>query len=125
MTKTAKDVLNDLDEWMVSTDFHQRCQLWDVLSALRGPDQLEQSYDKSSTTGWIRVCAFPKLTAQDGSPHEIIQKPASFATKGSWPALNPSIAASHFDMHIVLAWEALRNMGLTPTHPGNPSDDAG
>jgi hypothetical protein len=58
---SLKEVLAGLDEW-ASQDFEKGKGLWDVLTALRGPDNPKDYFLKVDTTGVIRREAMPKLT---------------------------------------------------------------
>ena len=62
--RTAKEVLDALDEFFVTADEGEARDLWAILSALRGPDGVNGNGDhtlKVNTTGIIRAVAFPRL----------------------------------------------------------------
>lgn len=58
MRDKVREVLNQLDE-VLSLDNPDSKELWNVLTALRGPDNDLDSH-KFATTGLIRAKAFPK-----------------------------------------------------------------
>lgn len=67
MTKETRQMLNTIDEFLLRCDVSSG-ELWDVLTALRGPDDNkwtnyeDGTYDstKDVTTLPIRIAAFPK-----------------------------------------------------------------
>jgi hypothetical protein len=104
--KTARQVLNWLDDWFVAQhkkNTDEGPKLWNVLAALRGPDA-ENSYTlKDVTTARIRTAAFPRLAK---TAHRL---GASFSEGGkvvSVPAV-PEGAVKHFVGHAKKAAKAL------------------
>jgi len=75
-TDPVREMLDRIDTFLVTGDQHAE-RLWNVLSALRGPDN--DSYgDKVSTTNAIRAAAFPRTAALGN----LTWLPASFYTTG-------------------------------------------
>ncbi len=79
-------------------------QLWDVLSALRGPDY-EKSLDKNATTAVIRAALFPKTFSDDRS----IAIPAHMAydETGNAQIRSQMIESYHFKNHAKKAFAVL------------------
>lgn len=67
MNKNVRSILDELDRELVGKGPHaltvdERRSLWDVLSALRGPDAGgDEALDKSAVTVPVRRKAFPRL----------------------------------------------------------------
>lgn len=83
--------------------------LWDVLSALRGPDENDPNQEGKAFTIAVRRAAFPKLAVRDSD-----NIPAAFATfDGSLPNLSDVHStldakfSDHFRRHIWQAEKAL------------------
>jgi hypothetical protein len=115
--KTVNDMLNDLDEFFLTAPKSDVVHLWDILAALRGPDDIDTEL-KTRTTARIRSLAFPRTAAYGAE-----DLPATFAQPGSgMPTLSPMeqgrIYAGHhslyhFFSHIEYADTALRAIGRT------------
>ncbi len=84
-------------------------KLWDILTALRGPDDRTQQGFKASTTEIIRSAAFPAVArkvAQGGR----IDFSASFASTAAPQAVKTgytNLFGTHFGSHVALAVVAL------------------
>jgi hypothetical protein len=63
--QTLRGILDKLDAVLNGPDMNLASQLWDVLTALRGPDSTasRRSEIKYATTAVIRRVAFPKTAA--------------------------------------------------------------
>lgn len=62
---TMKEVLDVIDEFLVQHGRdNEGAMLWDVLTALRGPDSGDDEV-KQATTVHIRAAAFPKIRAAE------------------------------------------------------------
>ena len=59
MTNKTREVLDTIDALLVNGD-QTSVELWEILTALRGPDDDDECY-KSMTTMPIRAAAFPHL----------------------------------------------------------------
>lgn len=101
--KTAREMLDVLDEFLMSAPSVVASELWDVLTALRGPDSACTDV-KMRTTGLIRTLAFPK-TAALSKEHLCIY--AFFGDPEKHPIDLRGVAASHFRSHITAAAVAL------------------
>lgn len=55
--KDAKEVIHMLREAYAEMDFEEQCKLWDILTALRGPDNGRDDV-KNATTAIIRAAVF-------------------------------------------------------------------
>jgi len=98
LTREAKRVLNVVDEALAKGTKSSR-QIWDVISALRGPDVLSFP-NKAKTTIHIRTAALPKTAKTN-----YIELPISFANSYS-PAFDVgagSLVSDHFRLHIAKA----------------------
>jgi hypothetical protein len=96
---TAKQILAGINEWArvrheKNPDDKQTKALWDVFSALRGPDSADQSKLKYHTTGAIRRVALPHLA----EGHGLLSSRSDFVMPTDY---------SHFERHIRWAAEAL------------------
>jgi len=101
LTREAKRVLNEIDTALAKGN-KSSGQIWDVISALRGPDVggYDGGHDtKLKTTVHIRSAALPK-TAKSYT-----ELPISFANYHS-PSFNVgagSLVSDHFKKHIIKA----------------------
>lgn len=84
-----------------------KASLWNVLTALRGPDSNSFSA-KAASTAHIRRAAFPFTTAAIDKGAAF---PASFSTD-SRPFSSYADASAHFNSHINMAQIALQKLGL-------------
>lgn len=102
---TLEKVLNVIDEFLERDPYGE--QLWDILTALRGPDADNpdsEPSEKASTTAPIRARAFPKAAA-------------GTLARGGW-AVAPPFAFKvptaglygHFVGHVIRAHEALESI---------------
>lgn len=82
------------------------CSVWDIMSALRGPDRLDQ--DKLQTTIPLRSRAFPHVTSMFGSPYVRMQGPAFNINAIQF--VRPC-SDNHFSRHIQQADDALKLAG--------------
>lgn len=98
--KTPRQMLDEIDEYLAVGDAYSQ-QLWDVLCALRGPDQ-PRDEQKDVTTAPIRSAAFPRTyDAFDGA----MVLPAAFRPV---EAFDPTaLRGGHFSSHIRFAAEVL------------------
>lgn len=104
--RTVRAALNQIEKWLLPSGLPpaERSRLWDVLSALRGPDSSNYS-DKAEATVPIRRAAFPKLA----QPEKHNRIPASFGSKFSLTKVKLSNNSSiHFRTHIKQAAKALK-----------------
>lgn len=106
MTPEAREMLDQLDEFFVSEAISglSKSQLWDVLSALRGPDMSDSHQRKVDTTIPIRRAAFPKLT-DSRHRHSISAAFGYDDSKYNGPTKDSS--APHFEYHVAQAAYAL------------------
>lgn len=102
--KTARQVLDAIDAYMVDSGVKDSGQLWDVLTALRGPDS--QSFGlKHDITCPIRRAAFPRMARLNRR-----LQPAAFGTGQRYESTglpDPGHPEFHFIMHGRLAAAAL------------------
>ena len=60
--KTARQILDLIDEFLITATRREVVSLWDVLSALRGPDNFAcNTQSKDRLTVHIRRGAFPRM----------------------------------------------------------------
>lgn len=100
----VREVLDMLDEKFCTLGADKASQLWNILTALRGPDELGLlPYDaKRYSTSIIRAKAFPKLAKMH------FRVPAKFETEARKIRYDLIEAASrHFRSHILRAASAL------------------
>lgn len=103
MTNEAKMMLEKLDDFFASDDVEvdAKQEVWNVLSALRGPDKREDS--KLYTTVPIRRAAFPRMAAT------VCYLPVAFGFPTT-EYLGPKEApVDHFHYHV---YQAAVTLGL-------------
>lgn len=101
MESSVREMLDAIDTFFVTKNEQESEELWDVLTALRGPDSKEDRNLKPSTTVHIRIAAFPKFAAGLSNSHM-----ADFVTTERLHNLDP-FSPSHFLQHIHYAIKAL------------------
>lgn len=104
--KTALEMLDRIDTFLVEAPQHERRYLWDILCAMRGPDKSEDDSEKEHTTAVLRAVALPKTAAI--RPYGVY---ADFNTKGTLQGVisrtHNFSHFSHFADHIQYAAYAL------------------
>lgn len=121
--KTAQSLLNQLDQFFASEDItdKEKQKLWDVLSALRGPDA-ETEGMKHATTSIIRSHALPEacrpgqyledaLDVNYDNPEHLKLRQSHMYNTGQF---------NHFRHHALRAFNAL---GLTYAELNEPPKD--
>lgn len=110
---TLRSVLNDIEKVLSRHDQLSQ-DVWDVLSALRGPDT-EGSMAKGLTVS-IRRAAFPKLAAYADDQDAAIAGSifADWGASADFELDLNRIESGHFRQHIRSATRALK---LLPTDP--------
>lgn len=110
--KTAKQVLEELDETLSTMDTYESRALWNILTALRGPDMNDLDGEiKYETTAIVRARALPKTAAADNLG--VISLGATFRQEAKQVHITPAVeeAGWHFVTHIKRAVRALGEMG--------------
>jgi hypothetical protein len=102
MSFSAKTMLENLDRFFREAGVIEGNKLWDVLSALRGPDDM--GIDKYNTTAIIRKHAFPSCGVNMRGLCDTNDAPLSTIKE-----INGA-GASHFDRHLVSARNTLLAM---------------
>lgn len=122
--KTAREVLDVLDTLLANEEVDgglsrpEAQRLWDVLTALRGPDHMDLENEKVYTTAPIRGASFPKLlkgsykTTMSGGSQVTrqgmdINQPSKFRWPGVDTYSGPRNTHGHFRNHIKNAAGAL------------------
>jgi len=111
--RTAKEMLDVLDEFFVTAGEEQARNLWAVLSALRGPD--DDSYVlKNCTTEVVRAVAFPRLAAL--WKRELCAVGPTFNLSSRLASIPPNYSPryNHFFNHIADAKRVLQRMNREP-----------
>lgn len=104
--KTALEMLDRIDTFLVEALIPERRMLWDILCAMRGPDKSEDNSEKEHTTAVLRAVALPKTAA--AHPQGVY---ADFNTKGTLLSVAQRARNfSHFADHIQYAAYALAEM---------------
>lgn len=99
----VRKMLDILDEFFTTAHVQDREDLWMILSALRGPDQSGYADSKAEMTVYVRMAAFPKVTARKG-----FDVPADFITIHPMKVPTSTQAyREHFFSHILHAMKAL------------------
>ena len=107
---TAKEVFAQLRESFISLDYTERHKVWDVLTALRGPDRGDSEFLKTASTALVRGVAlgehagaciqeFASVEFADTDYFAERRNKASESCDGS--------VDSHFLSHIRRAFDAL------------------
>jgi hypothetical protein len=91
---TAKQILKGIDDWGAERKGQEGKKLWDVLAALRGPDDGD-IFLKARTTSVIRLLAVPRYA----------RRHVAVASKRTEFRMPPD--RTHFNWHIRDAAEAL------------------
>jgi len=109
-TTTALDVLHAIDLFLSSTEVPpaERHALWSALTALRGPDDINNfvSGQKYRTTARIRTAALPLTAAQ--TPPGVIRRRVTFASPPiAMIELEDREIHTHFGHHVIDAATAL------------------
>ena len=109
MRKAVRAELDRIETFLLQNNTDAR-HLWDILSALRGPDKTEDAMAKAVTTCVIRRRAFPKL-AKSTARYNI---PASFRSMSGRNPRYPLVRKfegfqyePHFEKHIRVAAVAI------------------
>ena len=104
MTKAVRAELNRIERFLLKggTD---AIDLWNIMSALRGPDDANDMWIKEHTTAPIRTKAFPNLSKRSGIGRPLIA--VIFAPRGQKIDLHQKSASWHFDSHVSFAAQAI------------------
>ncbi len=106
LTKAAQ-VLDVINDFLGDAPDQEVANLWDVLSAIRGPDVSNSENDKQVTTAIIRAAAFPRARN--------IAVGATFNRVGTENIkIVPDPYSNHFNRHIKYAQIALNRMDRNP-----------
>lgn len=118
MQQRLRDILDVIDNYLSGTDLKGNVissadsqELWDILSALRGPDVTEDKPIKLATTAVIRAVAFPetaKLSHSDGGKvcASMVKDDAKLQSQRTRWA-DHGLGTIHFRGHIISALRAL------------------
>lgn len=112
-----REALDQIDAILASDDNELSGALWDVLTALRGPDNGSEDL-KFRTTVYIRSAAFPKTTA---AVNNLASRKAFFGGSASYQPLSKEecIKNWHFANHTRLA---AKHLGLSTEEAPNEKD---
>jgi len=102
--QTARQVLDIIDKFLVGDFMNEARKLWDILAALRGPDDAKIG-DKNGTTCPIRCAALP-LTAKRYQTGYSIPGGAMFSDR-LYTGPREYAFDAHFHNHVVSAAMAL------------------
>jgi hypothetical protein len=114
MKPELRKVLNTIDNYLATGDQGDSRALWNILSALRGPDKLYPEVNKyylsvkDVTTSVIRAAAFPKTAAlshRDGGRVRASMMPDDF--KYARVRTDRDFPSDHFTGHARSAFRAL------------------
>lgn len=113
MKKSVRDVLDVIDNALCELPKREATHLWDILTALRGPDMPGTAVFKATTTSHIRAFAFPRTAREI---HEVSKRgrgrppvPADFASEPVTDGLITCAAevCNHFGSHVEFALWAI------------------
>lgn len=104
--QTVREVLDIIDEFLWSHPDRQN--LWDILAALRGPDEGNTDL-KLATTALIRGRAFPKTARLSSETGGYVH--AAMVTKDTREGFRKTLdwmnVFAHFEQHVLSAFRAL------------------
>lgn len=106
MTSKTQQMLDQIDAALAANDTSSQ-ELWDILSALRGPDNYANYNRKETGTVYVRQAAFPK-TAESGNFYRAQMKPFEGPLDLTYHTVDEDM---HFEGHLQQAFTAL---GLRP-----------
>jgi len=99
--KTLRKALDNIQEMLTKQSYS--ADLWDILSAIRGPDSRNRKY-KHATTTIIRSAAFPSRPCEERSFYgEDSAKSAEIRTR----LFKSGADLDHFRQHVFDAFDAL------------------
>ena len=105
----GKKLLNQIDTYL-STD-ERAAELWDILTALRGPDLDHWDKDKTATTAVIRYTALPNTaaTADPSSSWPYASRISAEVVRDTKSSVEQrkSLPRGHFSVHAHRAFKAL------------------
>jgi hypothetical protein len=112
MRPKVREILDTLDAFFTTEDLKDTKPLWDILSALRGPDNSDEEV-KDSTTIPIRCAAFPKLAWMEQERYRLMlgdyRTGAVFhSMRGANIKYQGPEGYDHFQNHVQRAWTALQ-----------------
>lgn len=102
----TREILDKIDEFLVQRNTNSQ-DLWDILTALRGPDS-EHNDIKHVTTVPIRSAAFPKTAKVAASDYGFVNGADFRGGEFSYDAANMD-KSEHFASHVV---NAARRLGI-------------
>lgn len=117
MTDSLREDLNTIEQLLMGRNGKQ---LWDILTALRGPDK-DNDYYKNATTSLIRRRAFPKLFV-DGSAFGSMACTAVDRQDLVEYRLTFDPAYNHFRCHVMWAFDAL-GLSWNVVNPKEPQNE--
>lgn len=115
--KSVKEVLDALSEWGRENDLNgQARQLWDILTALRGPDNGDRVV-KEDTTTIIRQLALPgfrdyAIFAPPWKVNQFVDAVTKRLHRYEYAHTLAGNGGSHFAIHFVAAMYALIDAGI-------------
>ena len=102
MDASTRLLLNAIDNHLAKCDY-AASELWDVLTALRGPDSDELG-QKDRTTLPIRAAAFPQLAETHATNWVMCSAHSAFPMQQKpAPAFVPPEDGGHFARHVMAA----------------------
>lgn len=116
--RTADTMLKRIEEFLLTAPSGERQMLWDILTALRGPDTTptdDSSSVKELTTAHIRTLAFPLLAREEVVSFTNGSQFASRASaRNGFGTIIGERVSPHFAGHLMDAKFALRKIGRLP-----------
>jgi len=100
---TAREILAAIDEWAISNCEGEPQHLWNILSALRGPDN-ESFEDKRTKTAPIRSVVLPNLADKASARVDYVNQ-NTYKTLGELSKLHDT--QFHFNNHIRYAAQSI------------------
>lgn len=110
MRRAVREALTKLEDVLIRGD-KDASDLWDILSALRGPDVAELQGVKGVTTVVVRRTAFPRIAAEENRRGLMVDfhSCGTLTDTRRWVVGNPS-REPHFTSHIRYALTAIEEV---------------
>lgn len=102
MTNKIRKVLDRIDSVLAEGDADS-ARLWDVLTALRGPDHYSNSERKMTGTTHVRAAAFPQTAASDSWYYASMKPTTDIVTE----VQDSNLDYTHFESHLQRAFTVL------------------
>src|SRR6478752_1244455 len=115
VSKTVRDALDTLDTAMADMRHDDLQAIWDVLTALRGPDNSDPDA-KGISTEYVRRDAFPKAAEAITFMGAFVAAEGRTPSNFSFTTLRRMAGSAHFAQHVI---SAMLRLGIIEGDPTN------